>query len=80
MQMAIIHAVAAVVSAAFAWIGWWMAHNPGKAYRIMSFGQEPAVGFFVAFARVVGWCFAVAFGGAVILYRILIPIDILPAR
>jgi hypothetical protein len=69
-----------VFAVVFCRIGWWMAQNPGKAYRFLSFGQAPDVNFFVGFSKAVGYCCAVAFGFGAIGYLVLILFDISRSR
>ena len=59
-----------------------MAHNPGRAYRIFTFGAKAPFGekFAIAWCKIVGWVFAAGSAFGIVLYLILIPLDLLRPR
>jgi len=46
-------------AAATARFGWFMAHDPERAVRFFTFGQDPAFGkgFALVWSKLVGWFF-----------------------
>jgi hypothetical protein len=71
------HLVLLIFSAGFSAVGWYMAHNPERIYRIFTFGIQPEQKFFVGFCRVCGWIFTVGFAVGVLMYLGLIAYDLL---
>ena len=63
MHPAIQHLVLLLFAAVFSAVGWFIAHNPSKAYRFFTLGTMPVPeqNFYIGFLRLVGWCFAVIF-------------------
>ena len=62
-----------VFSIGFSAVGWFMAHNPTRVYRVftlggMQFGQR----FLIGFCRIVGWCFAVFFAAGAVMHLVLL--------
>jgi ABC-type uncharacterized transport system permease subunit len=82
MPIAAAHALMFLVAAAVARLGWFMAHNPERGYRIFLFGQEPAFGkrFALGWSKTVGWVFTVGGCFGSVFYLVLIPIDFFRAR
>jgi hypothetical protein len=78
MPIAYAHALMLLVSAGVARLGWFLAHDPERGYRIFLFGQEPAFGkrLAVGWSRAVGWMFTVGGCLGTLLYLVLIPIDL----
>lgn len=78
MPIVAAHVISLFLAAAVARLGWFMAHNPERGYRIFLFGQDPAFGkrLAVAWSRTVGWMFTVGGCLGTVLYVVLIPIDL----
>ena len=79
MHPAIQHFVLLVFAAAFSVVGWFIAHNPAKAYRFFTLGAMPVLeqGFSIGFLKVAGWCFTVFFAVGALAYCFLIASDLL---
>ena len=79
MHPAVAHFILLLFAAPFSAIGWYIAHNPSKAYRFFTFGimPVPGKGFFIGFLKVVGWCFAIVFAVGTLGYSFLIALDLL---
>ena len=68
------HLLVFVFSIAFSALGWFMAHNPVRAYRAFTLGvggTQLGQKFFVGFCKIVGWCFAAVFAVAAIIQLVL---------
>lgn len=78
MHIAVAHALGLFFATAVAKLGWFLAHNPERGYRVFLFGQEPPFGkrFALTWSRTVGWMFAVGGWLGAVLYLVLIPIDL----
>jgi hypothetical protein len=40
-------------------LGWFIAHNPSRAFQFFNFALQPERGLYVGFFRFLGWSFAV---------------------
>jgi cytochrome b561 len=82
MQAAIAHSIMLVFAIGVARLGWFMAHCPGRAYRIFTFGAKAPFGerFAIVWCKIVGWAFAAGSSFGIVLSLILIPLDILRSR
>ena len=70
MSLIAFRIVALAFAILIARVGWAMAHNPDKALRWFTFGQEPMFGkaFGLRFCQIVGWFFVVGMSlGAILL-------------
>jgi len=79
MHPAMQHFILLLFAAAFSASGWFLTHNPHKAYRLFTFGIMPVPerGFFVGFLKVVGWVFTVFFAAGAVAYCFLIASDLI---
>ncbi len=79
MHPAIQYLVLLLFAAAFSALGWFIAHNPSKAYRFFSFGimPVPEKGFYIGFFRFLGWCWAVSFAAGTLAYCFLFAWELL---
>ena len=78
MQVAFAHVLMLAFGCGVGRYGWFMAHNPERAFRLFTFGTEPTFGkqFFITWNRGVGWFFT-AFGGlAVATFLVLLVVDL----
>lgn len=72
MHDALQHLALLVVAIGFSAIGWFMAHNSARVYRVFTLGgTEFGQNFFVGFCRIVGWCFTVFFAAGALMQVVL---------